>query len=248
MCACERWRRANGNQAFHTVCVVCLLLASTDVTLWRQLVLPLLDLFLPSYIVRYRMFSLVICSRWSILFSSCVMFFSFWSLRISSLFVWPLVVFLSCLSCLSDCISCCCCFTIFDGLLLISSKYIRDPRPDITWSSYGRPLLCDSLLRVDLDPSDRVIQPASFTTAGAIDHIPSESLTSSFSFLSSSASLFRIFAQSGQWKTLTCRISRGRNSYKSNLFDCEILSTVSLLFINTEKETTPSLSVSLSLS
>ena len=59
-------------------------------------------------------------------------------------------------------------FPIVDGLLLVSSKYIGDLRPNITWSSYGRRLLCDSLLRVDLDPLDRVIQPASFTTAGAI--------------------------------------------------------------------------------
>ena len=72
---------------------------------------------------------------------------------------------------LSDCFSCRC-FPILDGLLLISSKYIRGPRVDITWSSYGRPLLRDSRLRVDIDPLDRVIQPTSFTAAGAIWHIP----------------------------------------------------------------------------
>ena len=66
----------------------------------------------------------------------------------------------------------CRCFPILDGLLLISSKYIRGPRVDITWSSYGRPLLRDSRLRVDIDPLDRVIQPTSFTAAGAIWHIP----------------------------------------------------------------------------
>ena len=131
--------------------------------------------FLPtSFVIACSPWSSAADDPFSSLHASCSPLSDRW--RFSSLFVWPLVVFLSCLSCLSDYISCCC-FTIFDGLLLISSKYIRDPRPDITWSSYGRPLLCDSLLRVDLDPSDRVIQPASFTTAGAIDHIPSESLT-----------------------------------------------------------------------
>ena len=131
--------------------------------------------FLPtSFVIACSPWSSAADDPFSSLHASCSSLSDRWGF--SSLFVWPLVVFLSCLSCLSDCISCCC-FTIFDGLLLISSKYIRDPRPDITWSSYGRPLLCDSLLRVDLDPSDRVIQPASFTTAGAIDHIPSEGLT-----------------------------------------------------------------------
>ena len=84
-----------------------LVLASTDVTLWRQLVLPHLNLFLPSYIVRCRMFSLVICSRWSSsLHASSSPLSHRW--RFSSLFIWPLVLFLSCLSCLFDCISCLC--------------------------------------------------------------------------------------------------------------------------------------------
>ena len=127
------------------------LLASTDVTLWRQLLLALYDLFfLPVLFV-------VLWSRWSSQgddhsLSSWRHFSLYLAVGIFPfLFLWPLVVFLSCLSGLSDGV-CCLGFPIFDGHLLISSKYIRDPRLDITWSSHGRPLLWDPRLRVDSDP------------------------------------------------------------------------------------------------
>ena len=143
------------------------MLASTDVILWRQRVLPLLDLFLPSFIVRYRMFSLVICSRWSSssLHASCSPLSHCWDF--SSLFIWPLVVFslVPLLSLWSFQL------LLFPHLWWSSFDFFEIHQRSLfghTWSSYGRPLLCNSLLRVDLDPLDRVIQPASFTTAGAI--------------------------------------------------------------------------------
>ena len=125
--------------------------------------------FLLSYIVHCLRFLLSISSRWSFssLLASCFLRSHRWDF--SSLLFLTSSGFLSCLSDHSDC-ACCRCFPIFDGLFLISSKYIRDLGEDIKWSSYVRPLLWRSHLRVDTDPLDRVIQPTSFMTTGAIWH------------------------------------------------------------------------------
>jgi hypothetical protein len=153
-----------------------ILLASTDVTLWRQLVVPHLDF--SSFL--HRPLSQVLVGHLKqmiILFCSCVMFSSFSSLRV---FFSVHLTFsgFSLTSLLSLWLSTSCrCFPIFDGLLLISSKYIRDPRLDITWSSYGRPLLWDSRLRVDIDLLDASFSLRRSRRLEPFDTSPSESLT-----------------------------------------------------------------------
>ena len=166
------------SESFMLVETYSCVLASSDVTLWRQLVLP-------SYSIYCPIFWLVIFNRWSFSApSSCVMFCSFSSSGFSSLFIWPFVGFLRCLFCLFD---------IFPYSLIVPPVVVFShlwwssfvfPRntleispPNITWSSYGRPLMWDSPRRVDSDPLDRVIQPMSFTTTEPFDHPPSERLT-----------------------------------------------------------------------
>ena len=107
-----------------------------------------------------------------IIFCSCVMFSSFALLKVffSVLLTFSgfsLMSLLSLIFVLSIVV-----FSHLRRLFVISSNYLGDPHLDITWSSYGRPLSWDSRLRVDRDPSDHVIQPKSFTTAGANCHIP----------------------------------------------------------------------------
>ena len=80
-----------------------------------------MTLTLSSYIFHCLMFSLVTSSRWS--------FFPLprrWDLSFSD------HVISRCISLVSLMVVSCLCFSIFDGLLLIYSKYIRDPHSDIS--------------------------------------------------------------------------------------------------------------------